>query len=324
MSPKLQKIYDFLYAYEQIYKYEYEKRPMGGRAYTYTHTSFILFFIAMFLKRHFTYKTMARVVKKDFAKYGFSQPPSRKTIRERFKKLPAVIEYMMPQIAKYCYQKVCSTTFTLKCLFSDKSIFRAQGGLWHKKFIKQGVVPHPSIDTQASWAYSPYHKWRFGYALLIIVNHNRFPVAAIADTATLNEPNSIEQMIQIIYRHIGVIVGDAAYKVYEVINKLLVDYDIFLQVRAKIKDKAMAWYDSLIHTPQALLLYLKRKPSVEPTFALIKQLFRLEDEKQLPYKGKQYVVPFLLITAITVQIMAIDNFFNHRGLGNTFEFLELF
>lgn len=42
----------------------------------------------------------------------------------------------------------------------------------------------------------------------------------------------------------------------------------------------MKWYSDLIHTPQALLLYLKRKPSVEPTFALIKELFDLEGEKR--------------------------------------------
>lgn len=229
---------------------------------------------------------------------------------------------MMPQIAVYCYQKVCHKTFTIKCLFSDKSIFRANGGVWHKTSIQQGIVPHPSIDTQASWAYSPYHKWRFGYALLIMVNQNRFPVAAIADTATLNEPDSIAQMIHPIYRHIGIIIGDAAYKVYEVIKKLFSQYHILLQVRDEIKDKSMEWYRDLIHTPQALLLYLKRKPSVEPTFALIKEIFDLDGEKHLPYKGKKYVVPFLMVTAITVQIMAIDNFFNHRRLGNTFEFIE--
>lgn len=324
MSPKLQKIYNFIYTYELSYCHVHEKRPQGGRPRTYTHTSFILFFIAMFLNKQFTYKKMARRVKKDFAKYGFTQPPSRKTIRERFKKLPDLIVYMMPLIARYCYQKVCHRTFTLKCLFSDKSIFRAKGGLWHKKFIRDGIVPHPSIDTQASWAYSPYHKWRFGYALLIMVNQNRFPVAAIADTATLNEPGSIEQMLYPIYKHIGIIVGDAAYKVYGVIKKLLADYDILLQVRADIKDKTMTWYDSLIHTPQALLLYLKRKPSVEPTFALIKELFELDGEKHLPYQGKKYVIPFLLITVITVQLMAIDNFLNKRGLGSTVEFIELF
>lgn len=87
MPPKLQKIYDFLYAYEQCYDHQNEKRAKGGRPRVYTHTSFILFFISMFLKKKFTYKQMARTVRKDFARYGFPSAPSRKTIRERFKRL---------------------------------------------------------------------------------------------------------------------------------------------------------------------------------------------------------------------------------------------
>lgn len=324
MSPKLKKIYDFLYSYEQVYVFENEKRPKGGRKRTYTHSSFILFFISMFLKGIFAYKKMAREAKKDFTKYGFPKAPSRKTIRERFKQLPPVLMYIMPEIAKYCYQKICHKTFNIKCLFSDKSIFRAKGGLWHKKHIKAGIVPHPSIDTEATWAFSPYHKWRFGYALLIMVNQHRFPVVAIADTAILNEPKSVITMIERIYRNVGIIVGDAAYKVYEVIRKLYSEYNILLQVRDQIKDKTMQWYRKLIHTPQALWTYCKRKPSVEPTFALIKELFQLHGENQLPFKGKKYVVPFLLITAITIQLMAVYNFFNQRGLGYTHEFCDLF
>lgn len=77
----------------------------------------------------------------------------------------------------------------------------------------------------------------------------------------------------------------------------------------------MQWYRKLIHTPQALWNYCKRKPSVETAFALIKELFSLNGESQLRFKGNKYVVPFLLITAITIQLMAVFNFFNQRGLG---------
>lgn len=324
MPPRLKKLYDFLYAFEECYVFEQEKRPKGGRRRTYSHTGFILFFISMFLRRTFAYKTMARLAKSDFAKYGFPSPPSRRTIRERFKQMPPVIVHMMPRIAKHCFKDTCRRTFNIKWLFSDKSIFRANGGLWHKKHMENGEVPHPSIDTEATWAYSPYHKWRFGHALLIMVNERRFPVAAVAGTANLDEPGSLPEMVRPVRKQVGIIVGDAAYKVYRVIRELYNDHDILLQVRDRIKDKAMGWYRDLVHTPQALWLYLKRKPSVEPAFALIKELFDLEGEKQLPYKGEKYVVPFLLTTAITVQIMAVFNFFHNNKLGHTYEFCELF
>ena len=113
MSPKVQKIYDFIYHFEEVYMFSHEKRPKGGRKKTYSHTSFILFFIAMFLRGIFQFKTMKRICSKEYAKYGFVQSPSRKTIRERFKKLPVIIEYILPKIAIFCYKKVCHTTFTL-------------------------------------------------------------------------------------------------------------------------------------------------------------------------------------------------------------------
>jgi len=324
MSLKLQNIYDFIYHFEEIYIFLHEKRPKGGRKKTYSHTSFILFFIAMFLRGVFRFKTMRRICLKEYAKYGFVQAPSRKTIRERFKKLPTIIEYFLPKIALFCYKKVCHNTFTIKCLFSDKSIFRAKGGIWHSKHIKKGIVPHSSIDSDASWAKSAYHNWRFGYALLIITNQNRFPVALRVDTATLNEAKALENLIKPLFSYIGIIVGDAAYKVYKIINTLRNKYNILLQVKSEIKDKNMEWYKNLIQTVQALILYQKRKSSVEPTFALIKELFKLNGENQLPFKGKKYVIPFLLICVFTVQIMAVYNFHNKNNLGYSFEFKALF
>ena len=278
----------------------------------------------MFLRGIFRFKAMRRICLSEYERYGFIQAPSRKTIRERFKKLPAIIEFILPKIALYCYKKVCHKTFTIKCLFSDKSIFRAKGGLWHKKHIKQGIVPHSSIDTDASWAKSAYHNWRFGYALLIITNQNRFPVALKVETATLNEARAVESLIKPLFNYVGIIVGDAAYKVYKIINTLKNKYNILLQVKSEIKDKSMEWYKSLIQTVQALILYDKRKSSVEPTFALIKELFSLSGENQLPFKGKKYVIPFLLICTFAVQIMAVNNFYNKCNLGNTFEFRALF
>jgi hypothetical protein len=50
--------------------------------------------------------------------------------------------------------------------------------------MKEGIIPHTSIDTEASWAKSDYHGWRFGYGLHLIVNQFRFPIAAIVATAS--------------------------------------------------------------------------------------------------------------------------------------------
>jgi hypothetical protein len=157
MSPNLEKLYDFLLVLETYYCYSYEKRPKGGRPSAYKHSSFIFFFASMFTKKIFRFKTMERYLKKDYAKYGFKTPPSRKTIRRRLIALPQVIVWLLPQIALYCYKNICRKVFRITWLFADKTIFRAKGGLWHKSQKEAGVPPHPSVDTDASWAKSPYH-----------------------------------------------------------------------------------------------------------------------------------------------------------------------
>ena len=77
------------------------------------------------------------------------------------------IHWLMPQIAKECIE-LDFPKFKCSWTFVDKTIFRAIGGLWHKKHMKEGIIPHSSIDTDASWGYSPYHKWRFGYGLHVL------------------------------------------------------------------------------------------------------------------------------------------------------------
>lgn len=324
MPPKLQMIFDFLLVCEKAYEQAHEQRPKGGAKKTYSHSSFILFFISMFLRRIYQFKTMARILKTNYAYYGFKKAPCRKTIRLRYKKLPKVIMYILPYIAKYSYRHLCRKVFNIKWIFSDKSIFRAKGGLWHKKHMKQGIIPHSSIDTDASWAKSPYHGWRFGYGLLIFTNESRIPVAAMADTASFSEAKQLQEMLKCLKEYVGIIVGDAAYKVFKIINQLYKDLGILLLTKVKtIKAKYMQWYWQLIKLPQALHLYSRRKPSVEPAFSLIKELFDLKKETQLPFKGKDYVIPFLLLTAICIQLMALYNFKHNNSTGDTREFVNL-
>ncbi len=123
----------------------------------------------MLLKRIHPFAAMHRWAKANYALLGWPQAPDRKTIRRRFLALPALIQQLMPTIAQQC-QTLHHPTFGYACSFADKSVFRSLGGLWRKKHMLLKVVPHPSIDTEASWAKSEYHGWRFGYGLHLICN----------------------------------------------------------------------------------------------------------------------------------------------------------
>lgn len=83
-------------------------------------------------------------------------------------------------------------------------------------------------------------------------------------------------------------------------------------------------YNDLVKTTQAGCLYKKRKPAIEPVFSIIKELFDLEGNNQLPYKSLKYNQAFLLITVILVQLLMIDNFLNNRDLASTETFMSVF
>lgn len=326
-SLKLAWLYDFLSSFEEEYVKEHEKRPKGGAFNTYSHSSFLLFFISVFIQRKFAFKAMARYAKIYYSNYFFPKAPCRKTIRLRLKKMPKFIMFLMPLIAQYAVQHFCHKLFNIKWLFSDKSIFRAKGGVWHKKHRKLGIVPHPSIDTEASWATSPYHKWRYGYGILIFTNEYRFPVACFADTASFNEPLKALSMLKPFKGWLGILIGDAAYTVWEIVKKMWTDFDVLLLTKWKkliAKTDFEKNYKALVKSAQAYHLYGRRKPSVEPCFSLIKELFNLKGESQLPYKGLNYVSAFLCVTAVTIQLMMIFNFQHQHKFGAFEHFLALF
>lgn len=293
----------------------------------YSLVSMTLFFMVMSLKRIYTFKGMTKYAKEHYEAFGFPKAPSRKTIRRRFLSLPKHIHWLLPQITEQC-QELNYQQFRCSWAFVDKSVFRALGGLWHKKHMVQGIVPHPSIDTDASWSKSAYHGWRFGYGLHLVCLQNRFPVSAWISTASDKDYKWMDKLLTGIQSMVGIIIGDAGYQSLEVMKKLYKDYGILLQTpkvfTSYVKQPFVKWYNSMIQLAEARSLYRHRKPAIEPLFSLIKQLFDLEGEKQLPYKGIDKVSAFLMIGPLTIQLMMRDNFLNNRPWASTHTFLSQF
>lgn len=315
LLPVLEKIY-------QEIKFE-SKRGARPR---YSMASFILFFVAMFLKRIHTFKGMHTYAQVHYRTFGWSSCPTRKTIRVRFDNLATVLQTLIAEVANSF--AMVGKPFGFLCVFIDKSVFRAFGGIWHTKQMQEGIVPHPSIDIEASWAKSDYHGWRFGYGLHLIVNANRFPIAATVATASDKDYSFVETLIKHIYLKISIIVGDRGYFCADVIEKIMNSYNILLQTIKPFEESSKhtikQWYNDLILTPQAQWLYRLRKPSIEPAFALIKELFNLTDENQLPFKGRTRVSAYLLTCTIAIQLMMYLNYTNNQKLGNTTIFRTAF
>lgn len=317
MSTNLSEILIFL---EYCYNNQVTKRGRG-KPCTYTKASMTLFFIVMMVKKIHKFQAMEKQAEAHFGLFGFPKPPSRKTIRRCFYLQPEFIKYLMPQVAEICREK-SPQTFRLSWGFVDKSVFRALGGIWHKKHMILGIVPHKSIDTAASWAKSAYHNWRFGYGLHVICLQNRFPISACVTTASEKDHWQLDELLQFLKHRIGVLIGDAGYFCLKSIRQLW-QIDIVLQtpnlIQSKLK-KDKDWvdiYNDLKKIAQARLLYSRRKPSIEPCFSLIKTVFDLQGENQLPYKGLEKNKAFLMIATFAIQLMMYQNFINNRDLGCT-------
>jgi hypothetical protein len=251
--------------------------------------SFVLFFMLMLLKRIHAFAAMHRWAKAHHALLGWQQAPDRKTIRRRFLALPTVLQHLMAAIAHQCL-KLDYSIFGYACSFADKSVFRARGGLWHKKHMLLQVVPHSSIDTDASWAKSEYHGWRFGYGLHLLCNRYRFPLMAIVTTASTKDYQLLETLIRPLKERVGVVVADSGYFASRILQTIYQQLQVLVTTPClfKVSERMSAfkrYYNEMAGSWAGRLTYRRRKPSIEPTFSLLKELTGLTGNTPLPYKG---------------------------------------
>lgn len=321
METKINILYEFLHS---LWSTPVKKR---GRAYDYTWPSMLLFFMVMLLKGIHSYKGMARYAKAHHGKFGWQQAPSRRTIARRFEALPAVVYRLMPQVAQAA-SALNWEAFAFRWVFIDKSVFRAKGGIWHQKHRLVGVIPHASIDTDASWAKSAYHNWRFGYGLHLVCNQYRFPIACSVTTAAEKDTTQLVPLLVHFVEQVGVVVADAGYVALGLLKQLFECWKIWVLLpycfRATQLTDWQQEYNTLAQTPQARWLYRQRKPSIEPVFSLIKELFHLTGDNQLPYQGLHKVKPYLMMTTFSLQLMMYYNYRHQQDLATTQLFLTDF
>lgn len=305
--------YDFtpvIHFLELVFQRFRADHPKPGKPYTYSEVGMIIFFMTMFVKRIFTFKGMARYAAEHYHRFGFKTVPSRQTIRRRFYALPPVLQQVIPIVADEAVS--LDSRFASGGIgFIDKCLFWAKGGVWHKKQMNAGVVPTPSIDTEASWGFTPYRKrWIFGYGLHAIVNRVRFPLSAWVTTGSAKDDRQVPTVLASLPQALLLLVGDQGYRVMKTIKAVFQEFHTFLLTRkpyTSLADTFTRWYSTIIASQEALGVYWQRKPSVEPCFSLIKELFHLTDRQPLPYKGLKKNQSFLFMAVLTIQCVMIFN-----------------
>jgi hypothetical protein len=285
-----------------------------GHPFVYQQRSMIVFFMGMQFKRisHFksqwhwlkTHPEMLRVL-------GWIQPPDRSTLSRRYKKLYEVLQ----DFIQFLGRNSQSLGENLKSdhLYEDKSLFKAQGPVWHQSDRQAGRIPDKlrHLDMDATWSKSGYHGWVYGYGLHLTCNHAGFPVLMLVETATFSEKEAVAAKEQTILHDLQpkTLCGDDAYTLAKRIRD-------WAQYAIVLLAPALRWrngryakaYHHFIKQPDIAPLLRQRKTAIEPVFDLLAKLLGLTGkQKQLPLQRLSNVRTFLGLAVLSLQIALLAN-----------------
>jgi len=172
-----------------------------GRPYTYSPLVMLKCFVAMvWLKldshRGLCSKLNSETLEAERLKEacGLQKLPSRRTFDRRLNSLAADLKMRISAVAKLlCEHGIVDASI----VSTDSSLLKANGNIWHKKQMKQGVLPCRNIDVEAHWGKSRCKGWIFGYKGCITVTALKpiVPIYASLDTANVNDTKLYPELV---------------------------------------------------------------------------------------------------------------------------------
>ena len=291
-----------------------EKTSKRGCPVTFADKMFIVFFIIMQFRRIRAFKAQNRWLKahpeiRD--QLGWERTPHRKTISTRFKRLDATVQQFLQFNAQHAAQ--LDEAFKLDHLAEDKSLFKAQGPVWHQSDRKEGRVPDGlrNLDQEATWSKSGYHGWVYGYGAHLTCNQAAFPVLMETETANVSETTIIDRKESTILATLQPLSlsADDSYTQASRIRRWASSGVALLTPAFKWKTGRYAKaYREYIKQPEVKAIYRHRKTSVEPFFDLLaKVIGTTARQKQLAVKGLSNVRSTLSLGTLSIQIAMIMN-----------------
>ena len=284
-----------------------------GAPFVYQQRSMIAFFMWMQFKRISQFKTQWRWLKahpEAMLVLGWSRVPDRSTLSRRYKALYPVLE----DLVQFLGQSSAALGDDLKTdhLYEDKSLFKAQGPVWHQSDRQAGRIPDKlrHLDTDATWSKSGYHGWVYGYSLHLTCNRTGFPRLVHVETASIAESQVLEQKKEALFAlDPQAITADNAYFKAMRVRQWAAKGVILLTPAVKWQKGryARAYHRFIAKTP--FNDWLKcRKTAIEPVFDLFaKVLGTANNHKQLPLQRLPSVRTFLCLGVLAVQIAMIVN-----------------
>jgi Transposase DDE domain len=140
--------------------------------------------------------------------------PCRRTFERRLAALPATLPAQIGDLGRYLVAELQPWLAYARAAAIDSTVLRARGGVWHQKDRKAGVVPHTSIDTEASWTKSGWHGWVYGWKLHLVcaVGAVWIPLAALLTPAAEADNLQAPALIRELPLELRFVLGDQHYR----------------------------------------------------------------------------------------------------------------
>jgi Transposase DDE domain len=289
-------------------------RPHRGHPFVYDYKALIVFFVLMQQRRIFRFKAQRRWLKRhpDMQQVlGLDEVPHRTTLSRRYKALYAVVQDFIAFLGQYAED--LDPRFTSEDLYTDKSLFKAQGPVWHQSDRQAGRIPDKlrHLDTDGSWSKSGYHGWVYGYGLHFMDNRIGFPKLVQIETASVSEKIVIDQQAEQIITDFNpaTVTTDNSYAQASRIRQWAKRGVVLLTPACKWTTGRYATaYHDYINQPEQRALLQSRRTAIEPLFDLVaKALGTTGRQKQLPIQRLDNVRTCLALATLTVQVAMIAN-----------------
>jgi hypothetical protein len=139
--------------------------------------------------------------------------PSRRTFERRLKAIPDTLPAQIGCVGRYLVILIMPWRDCGRAAAIDSTVLRAKGGVWHKKDRLAGIVPHTSIDTEASWTKSGWHGWVYGWKLHLIATAASvwIPLAATLTTGSAADNKEAPSLIRELPVELRFLLGDVHY-----------------------------------------------------------------------------------------------------------------
>jgi hypothetical protein len=211
------------------------------------------------------------------------------------------------------YAEDLAPYFDSQHLYADKSLFKAQGPVWHQSDRQAGRVPEKlrHLDTDATWGKSGYHGWVYGYGLHLTCNRAGFPKLVQVETAAVSESQVIEaQADRLLYELTpDTLTADNRYTQATRIRQWAHQEVALLTPAVKwVKGRYATAYHRFIQQPANTHLLNGRRTAIEPMLDLVaKVLGTTARQKQLPIQKLANVRTCLALATLTIQVAMIAN-----------------